>query len=526
MNIIFAHYHLNAGGVTQVIVSQLRALAQLPREMRPARVGVLYGGRHEGWPAKLWEEIQAGHIAPFEEVLMPLSAMDYDQLPIVREAALAKEVIATLASNGFAPNDSVLHIHNHALGKNVSWPGAIERLAEHGYRLLLQIHDFIEDFRPANYRHLARAWHTDYPHQLASKQYPQGSGIHYATLTQRDRKLLSLAGVPDARLHVLPNPVGEFVGLKPHNTVAPTVRKELGLPDQVKLVLYPVRGIRRKNLGEFLLHAAISAPDTWHALTLAPQNPPEMLSFERWQALADELSLRALFDTCGGGPSVFLEMLSAADALITTSVAEGFGMVFLETWLAGKPLMGRDLLGITQDFKTAGVQFNRLYESLDVPLELINNRNDLPEALELAYEWTADSYGVHLEDRGQIKKDVATLLAAGKIDFALLPSRFQEQLIRTAAGDAAGTRQALLVANPGLESKLATCEEDASVVQRNAAVVRAKYSLKTISSRLAEVYRSVLADPPPSNIHPAENGGAILEQFLRLDRLHAIRFEE
>ena len=39
----------------------------------------------------------------------------------------------------------------------------------------------------------------------------------------------------------------------------------------------------------------------------------------------------------------FFENLAAADAVATTSLAEGFGMVFLEAWLAGRPLVGRDL---------------------------------------------------------------------------------------------------------------------------------------------------------------------------------------
>lgn len=526
MNIVFAHYHLNHGGVTQVIVNQLRALAQLSGDARPERVGVLYGGRHEGWPAKVWQQFEAGEEAPFDEVLLPLPALDYDQLPNLREDALAADVAELLDAHGFATNDTLLHIHNHSLGKNASWPGAIAQLATRGYRLLLQIHDFVEDFRPANYRHLARAWHTDYPDQLASKQYPQATGIHYATLTERDRRLLALAGVPDARLHTLPNPVAEFVGLKPHAEVAPRVRDELGLPDGARLVLYPVRGIRRKNLGEFLLHAAISPEGTWHAITLAPQNPVELPSFERWQSLAEQLQLRAMFDTCGGGPSDFLEVLSAADTIVTTSVAEGFGMVFLEAWIADKPLVGRDLPSITDEFKAAGLDLGGLYPSLDVPLDLIENRSDLAAALQLAYQWACDSYGVHLAEKEQVEDEIAQLLGAGRVDFALLPSRFQEQLIRAAAADPVGVQQALFAANPKLEARLTAENQDANLVKRNADVVRSRYSLTTSSQHLADAYRAVFDDPVPTEVHPAERGDAILEQFLRLDRLHAIRFEE
>lgn len=526
MQIVFCHYHLNAGGVTQVIVNQMRALAQLESPQRPERVGVLYGGRHEGWPEKLWDKVESGTLGPFEEVLMALPSLDYAPLPDVHDDRLATEVLATLSDHGFAPNDTILHIHNHSLGKNVSWPGAVKRLAEHGYRVLLQIHDFAEDFRPTNFRHLAIAWQTDDPLEVARRQYPTSPGIHYATLTRRDYDLLAGAGIPAAQLHTLPNPVGEFSKLKPETDKTRSVRSELGLSEDARLVLYPVRGIRRKNLGELLLHAAISEPGTWHALTLAPENPGEIPSFERWRALSAKLELRCLFDICGSGQSKFFEALFAADSLVTTSVAEGFGMVFLEAWLAGKPLVGRDLPGITSDFKAAGIAFEGLYESLQIPLELIDQQRELPDVLRIAYEWACENYGIEPAASSQTSPAIERLLKEEQIDFALLPSRLQEQLIRVAANDPQAVAEKLMAANPLLESIRSGTACSKASIKANAKVVRKNFSLKTIGQRLGEVYQQVSCDPPPADIQPAAQGGEILHQFLRVDRLHAIRFEE
>lgn len=526
MQIVFCHYHLNAGGVTQVIVNQMRALAQLQKPQRPDRVGVLYGGRHEGWPEKVWDKVESGTLGPFDEVLMALPSIDYDPLPEVHEDRLATEVLATLSDHGFAPDDTILHLHNHSLGKNVSWPGAVRILAQHGYRLLLQIHDFAEDFRPTNFRHLAIAWRTDDPLQVARRQYPTGPGIHYATLTRRDYDLLEQAGMPAKRLHTLPNPVGEFTKLKPAGDKSVSVRSELGLPEDARLVLYPVRGIRRKNLGELLLHAAISPPDTWHALTLAPENPAEIPSFNRWRELSAGLELRCLFDICGSGTSKFFDALFAADSLITTSVAEGFGMVFLEAWLAGKPLVGRDLPGITSDFKSAGIEFDGLYESLQIPLDLIDQQDELPAVLRIAYEWACENYGIEPADASETSPAIEALLAEDQIDFALLPSRFQEQVIRVAAREPEAVAQQLLAANPLLASIRdgSACSE--ASIEPNAKIVRKNFSLKTIGRRLGEVYQEVLSDPPATDVQPAPSGGDILRQFLRIDRVHAIRFEE
>lgn len=527
MQVVLVHYHLNTGGVTQVIVNQLRALAELTGVLRPERVGVLYGGRKGGWPANLLDNLSSSDLTPFEVVLMPLASVDYDPLPNLHEDESAAEVASTLAANKFAPEDTLLHIHNHALGKNASWPGAVERLAKLGYRMLLQLHDFVEDFRPANYRHLAHVWQTDDPQALAKKQYFTGDGIHYATLTRRDHQLLSLAGVDQQRLHTLPNPVAEFPGGRTYEKVAASTRKQLGIPKTAKLVLYPVRGIRRKNLGELLLHAALSPTDCWHALTLAPQNPLEIPSYERWQTLASDLQLRCLMNTCGGKTSEFLDILAAADTLITTSVAEGFGMVFLEAWLAGKPLTGRDLPGITSEFRAAGLQLDGLYKTLDVPLDLIEQRCDLPEALKIAYEWACDGYGVEPASESETNASIEKLLAEDKIDFALLPSRFQEQVIATAAREPNQVREALHALNPALRKQPAVGDKDAeAVIAANAEVVRYKYSLITIGKTLCETYQAIWSDDPPSELKPAPNGAVVLQQFLRVDRLHAIRFEE
>lgn len=526
MQVVFVHYHLNAGGVTQVIVNQLRALAQLEAKDRPERVGVLYGGRHEGWPPKLWDDIQSGSLVPFDEVLMPLASLDYAPLPTLREEQLAAEVMATLTENDFAPDDTLLHVHNHSLGKNMSWPGAVKLLAERGYRLLLEIHDFAEDFRPANYRHLAVAWGTDNPAKIAARQYPTAAGIHYATLTSRDRELLSTAGISSDRLHTLPNPVAEFPELKSQDEVGASVRKELGIPESSRLVVYPVRGIRRKNLGEMLLHAAISPDDTWHALTLAPENPLEIPSYERWQALSEDLELRCLWNTCGGGTSQFLNVLAASDVMITTSVAEGFGMVFLEAPLAGKPLVGRDLCGITRDFKSHGIQFPGLYESLQIPLDLVDQRSSLAEVMQIAYQWACETYAVPTAEQSKVNATIDQLMADKSIDFALLPSRFQEQVIRAATKDPTGFRERLFAANPELEAQLSAESQAAQPIRANAAVVRERYSLQAIGSLLGETYSGLMAEPQPSDLRAAPDGAKILEHFLNVDRVHAIRFEE
>ena len=108
-----------------------------------------------------------------------LPTLGYDETPALRADSLAEEIEGCLQQAGFDKSDSVVHIHNHGLGKNVSLPGAISLLAERGFRFLLQIHDFVEDLRPENYRCFRTALQGA---DVGEYLYPQAPHIHYALL--------------------------------------------------------------------------------------------------------------------------------------------------------------------------------------------------------------------------------------------------------------------------------------------------------------------------------------------------------
>ena len=79
--------------------------------------------------------------------------------------------------------------------------GAVRRLVADGRKVLLQIHDFSEDGRPANYA-LIRD-HLENPEDL----YPIAEHLHYAVLNGRDLDVLLKAGIPSEKCHLLANPV-------------------------------------------------------------------------------------------------------------------------------------------------------------------------------------------------------------------------------------------------------------------------------------------------------------------------------
>ena len=228
-------------------------------------------------------------------------------------------------------------ILNHALAKSAGMAALVDLLVAEGERVILQVHDFPEDGRPAALA-MAEAWAGCWP-----------GGVHYAVLNHRDQSILHAAGVPDHCLHWLPNKVSPPPAAPPYR------------PQEAH---YPVRGMPRKNLREFLYWASV-APPGWRFSLSGAAEDAEVI------ALAREARLPVEWNT--GYRSTALAM--------TTSVREGFGFSFLEPWLHGVPVFGRDLPWLTADFRALGIDFPDLYPALlfdgvDFPA--------LPEAMQAA----------------------------------------------------------------------------------------------------------------------------------------------
>ncbi len=516
MQVVMAHFHLNRGGVTQVIGNHLRALANPRRANSVERVVVFHGGGTEtGWDDEMSE--LGGLAVSFHE--LPL--LQYDAGGTAEPERLASCLLSALCENGLRAEDTVIHFHNHALGKNRSVPGAIAILARQGFALLLQIHDFAEDFRPDNYQALVQALAPRNPDELPQLLYPQSPAIHYAVLNGRDQRILRAAGVSAERLHTLPNPVVGPAQLPDRVLARRRVARHFGMGDDDRYVLYPVRGIRRKNLGELLLWGAAHPRGVRFAITLPPLNPVERPRYEAWRKLAGDLQLPVLFDVGGSGAVDYAENLAAADLAITTSVAEGFGMVFLESWLAGLPLIGRDLPEITADFASAGVDLHTLSDQMLIPIDWVG-REAIAQELWESYRRALAAYHRPSPSEDDFQRHLSPLLADNLLDFARCSARLQAFVVSQVASDPS-RRQQLWQLNPAIASALTVNRvTSAGLVSLNARAVRREYALESSCQRLHQVYRSVLGSPrdePRSLPH----GAAILNALLSLSRFQPIR---
>ena len=476
MKIAVVHYHLEPGGVTRVIENTFDAFEQSPE--RPNFV-VLSGRPYFGQKIK--------DIAVVE-------GLDYSNPSQAPDPTHLRESLEKAAKESLGTAPDLWHVHNHSLGKNPALTEAIYQLAERGHPLLLHIHDFAEDGRPGNYRALSA---------VRDRLYPSGSHIRYAALNRRDHHFLADLSSDHPAPILLPNAIPE-----PAHAKSPC--EKVDLPEQ--LHLYPVRAVRRKNLGELALLAAAHS-DLHFANSLGPTNPEFRPKYERWKAFSAELDLPLTFGI-GENPDLsFSEVVNASQAFVTTSVAEGFGLGFLEPWTFGKNLFGRNIPEVTKDFKALGLELDHMYSRMNLPLDLLPEQ-EIESRITSALKKLYADYERPLPEKAL---DMAqnSICRDEQIDFGRLNEPFQEILVSIVADspDLAGGIRAQ--ANLGILSN--------KTLEANCSAVRKNFSQHAYAERLWTVYKELAA----SKHDPVDNldGNVLLKYFLNPARINLLRTE-
>jgi hypothetical protein len=457
MNIAFLHYHTRKGGVTTVIGQQIGV-------MRDQHACLMIKGEEGG--------------VDFGIPTRVVSGLGYDgtwtveRTPSEIAGAIEKVIEEQWPDRGC----DVLHIHNPLLKKNSKFMRIIRSLQERGLRLFLQIHDFAEDGRPSVY--------------FREDAYPTKS--HYGVINKRDYNLLIRAGLRHEGLHYIPNmvtglPYGDFEGE----------------PD---VVLYPVRAIRRKNVGEILLHS-LFVPEHLHmGVTLPPNSPRDVDSFTQWEQLVRQLSLPVLLNL--GIEEDFTRVLGRTYFVITTSIKEGFGFSYLEPWTIGKEVRGRWLEAVCPDFENNGISFDKLYDRFFIPLRNFDEPAFKERWMEGVARW-AGQFEVVIP-RSDREKAYGSRLSDGWIDFAQLDETAQTEAITTLAEDDR-SRSAVYNQNPWLgdffEKPCSHC-----LTEENRKIILDVYGPTRYRENLLSIYSKIEKSVP----HQVEKD-KVLDQFLHID---------
>jgi glycosyltransferase involved in cell wall biosynthesis len=343
MEVAILHYHLNPGGVTRVIETQIKGLISQPGHLK---LSLISGSAGQNFHTHI--PVHTSDLLFYNE------KEDYPEEVIQK----VNSVINFLKS--VTTEQTVLHCHNSNLGKNPVLTLAIYELALQGYRILNHIHDFPED-RPVNLLRIAR-YQTAYgSHSTDEILYPSLSNYHFVVLTSCDYERIASKGIPPSRIHLLPNCIMPS-GMDAGRFHKPAIRETLGIDPEKILCTYPVRPIARKNIGEVILLAAIFSDTCRFAITLAPLNPLELPLYSKWKIFCEAQSIPVVFEAAE--KVNFNEIMAASDFCISTSIREGFGMTFLEPWQAGVPVIGRELPCVINDLKSKGLIFPLLYPSI------------------------------------------------------------------------------------------------------------------------------------------------------------------
>jgi hypothetical protein len=397
MKIAIVHYHLGTSGVSSVIERASRELT---------RRGIAH-------------VIIVGQCPSDIDKTLPVRVVDglgYNNAPLDQEGAekILHELRTTATETLGAPPD-LWHFHNHSLGKNRAVPQIVSMLAKQHERLLLHIHDLAEDGRPENAANI-----VDVP-----MLYPIAPQIHYAFINSRDQQNFIEAGLPPSNAHLVPNPVD--------GPASSAHRKPISR-NQPPLLLCPARGIRRKNIGELILLTLLAPKGTHTAITLAPKNPQWLAIHDRWKIFCAENRLPVEFAVVDriapakNSDASFESWISHATHFVTCSVAEGFGLVFLESLAYDKPLIGRKIEHISQDLAKHGVEHDGLYEKILIPIDWIPQkalRNHIASSLtSLQKAWNR-------EVRSYAAQSIfCSMHYHGFLDFGNLPEILQESVIR------------------------------------------------------------------------------------------------
>jgi glycosyltransferase involved in cell wall biosynthesis len=396
MKVAIIHYHLEPSGISRVIE---RASRELKR--RGIAHVILVGKCPHGMANTLPVRVVDG--------------LAYSNAPLdTQEAENILDALRAAATDALGAPPDIWHFHNHSLGKNRAVPLIVSMLASQRERLLLHIHDLAEDGRPENHANIA-----DCPNL-----YPLAPQIHYAFINSRDRNHFIKAGLPAANAHLLPNPVFDADSIP--NTSSETA-------NTAPLLLCPARGIRRKNIGELILLTQLAPKGTRAAITLAPENPQSLAIHERWKSFCGvnqvpvEFAVVDRIAPTTNSDASFESWISHATHIVTCSISEGFGLVFLESLAYHKPLIGRKLPHIFHDLAKHGIDHGKLYEKILIPADWIPHES-LKRHLESSITnlWQAWNRKPNADE---IKSSIASLEHDGFLDFGNLPEVLQETII-------------------------------------------------------------------------------------------------
>ncbi len=382
--LVVAHYHLRPGGVRRVIETTLPALAatgeftgitlatgEAPEAAWLKRLGEALGG------LPLQMEVHREFL--YWSEIAPVGAEFAAQL-----GRTATDLLAQAGGEG-----AVLWAHNLALGRNaplaVAWSRAV---AATGATFLLHHHDFFFDNRWIRWPEMQAAGLPSLD-AAAEAIFPDSPRTAHLAINRADHRLLTAEF--GARARWLPNPV-----TAPRHAAAGEREARAWLEartgSDAPYWLLPCRLLRRKNVAEALLLVRWLRPGARLVTTGAPTSADEQPYAARLHEGAQKHHWPLQLSVLAGredAPSVSA-LIAGAEAVVLTSLQEGFGLPYLEAASAGRPLVARALPNVLPDLVGMGLQAPTVYREIMVPRDLFDGEGERTRQRALWSRWRDD----------------------------------------------------------------------------------------------------------------------------------------
>jgi glycosyltransferase involved in cell wall biosynthesis len=479
MRVAILHFHLRRGGVGSVMLRQALSLAETTN---PPEVVFLVGAAPDPAPVPVFviPELDYDSFSSRDSSSVPPQASD-------GVSFLAAAILRTL-KQAFPTGCDVLHVHNPLLCKNTRLLGALRLVQDQGQALLIHIHDLAEDFRPRVYE----------------KVWPYPANCDYAVINSRDRAHLIAAGLEPSHVHLLPNPLART---EPETGLTQDSQKRRNL------ALYPVRAIRRKNIGEAVLLSRFLPEGTTLALTLPPTSRGDLTLYQSWVDWTAQEASRVRFNV--GLEAHLSQLYKQAFCVVTTSVKEGFGYSYLDPLVLGIPVTGRAIPHIIQDFAEQGVHFPHFYSQIRIPGESLPSAI-LASALQESLTTVRQAFSSAFEpDKREILETLLEALTRRfqekSLDFGALNEGLQRFVLKKMREDST-YEQEIVQNNPFLVDffrQLPSKEQQEEA--RRAAL--AHYSSKSYAEHLLKIYAVTAQRSARGKI----DKGLLLAQYLQPD---------
>lgn len=336
-HLFIVHYHFRPGGVRRVIEL---AAAPLAKALRAESI-VLIGGEKPPAPWLRALRTRAENI-PVRLSVDPV--LGYADERVDRSAVRAALERAIRGSG-------VVWAHNLALGRNLALSAETAAVcAAHELPLLAHHHDWWCDRRWTRWPVIRRCGFRTLD-AVAAAIFPAIPRVAHLAINQGDAAIL--ARHFPGRTHWLPNPI--------EHSPRPKRRRATGNP----MWLMPCRVLRRKNIAEALLLTRWLRPGATLVVSGGADETDEMPYAAALGSAARDhgwpLQLGAL---AAGRATSMDELYAQAEAIVFTSIQEGFGLPQLEAAAAGRPAILRRVPLVAPDLAALGFRFPHHYEEV------------------------------------------------------------------------------------------------------------------------------------------------------------------